>query len=72
MSSFPHFDNKKNGPTQALEHTMIAEKMYSINFTENNKKFCIITGEIVVYLLMIQKLLNLELKILKLWQLRYV
>ena len=25
------------GPTQGLEHTLSAEKMYSINFTENNK-----------------------------------
>ena len=29
------------GPTQGLEHTLSAEKMYSINFTENNKKFCL-------------------------------
>ena len=28
-----------NGPTQGLEHTLSAEKMYSINFTEYNKKF---------------------------------
>ena len=27
------------GLTQGLEHTMSAEKMYSINFTEHNKKF---------------------------------
>ena len=27
------------GPTQGLEHTLTAEKMYSINFTEKNKKF---------------------------------
>ena len=27
------------GPTQGLEHTLTAEKMYSINFTEK-KKFC--------------------------------
>ena len=26
------------GPTQAMEHTLSAEKMYSINFTEHNKK----------------------------------
>ena len=26
---------------QGLEHTMSAEKMYWINFTENNKKFCL-------------------------------
>ena len=29
------------GPTQGLEHTLTAEKMYSINFTEINKKFCL-------------------------------
>ena len=29
------------GPTQELEHTLSAEKRYSINFTENNKKFCL-------------------------------
>ena len=27
-------------PTQGVEHTLSAEKMYSINFTENNKTFC--------------------------------
>ena len=29
------------GPTQGLDHTLTAGKMYSINFTENNKKFCL-------------------------------
>ena len=29
------------GPTQGLEQTLNAEKMYSINFTENNNKFCL-------------------------------
>ena len=29
------------GPTQGLEHTLSAEKMYSINFTEKNKKICL-------------------------------
>ena len=28
-------------PTQGLENTIPAEKMYSINFTENNKKLCL-------------------------------
>ena len=28
-------------PTQGLEHTLTAEKLYSINFTEKNKKFCL-------------------------------
>ena len=29
------------GPTQGLQHTLSPEKMYSINFTEKNKKFCL-------------------------------
>ena len=29
------------GPTQGLEHALSAEKLYSINFIENNKKFCL-------------------------------
>ena len=48
MSSSAHFDNKKKdililteGPTQWLEHTLTAEKMYSINFTVTRKKFCL-------------------------------
>ena len=48
MSSSPHIDNKKKdilipgkGPTQGLEHTMAAEKLYSINFTKRNTKFCL-------------------------------
>ena len=45
MSSSVHVDNKKDililgrGPTQGLEGTLTAEEMYSINFTEKNKKF---------------------------------
>ena len=45
MSSSTKIDNKKKDililgerPTQGLEHTLSAEKMCSINFTENNKK----------------------------------
>ena len=48
MSFSAHIDNKKKdilvlgiGPTQGLEHTLTAEKMYSINFTVTNKKFCL-------------------------------
>ena len=48
MSSSSHAHNKKKnilvlgkGPTQVLEHTLTAEKMYSINFTVTNKKFCL-------------------------------
>ena len=47
MSFSAHVDNKKKdililgkGPTQGLEHTLAAEKMHSINFTETKKKFC--------------------------------
>ena len=29
------------GPTQVLEHTLTAEKMYFINFTVTNKTFCL-------------------------------
>ena len=46
MSSSTKIDNKKKdilifgeGPTQWLEQTLTAEKMYSINFTEKNKNF---------------------------------
>ena len=41
MSSSVHVNNKEKyililgkGPTQGLEHTLTAEKLYSINFTE--------------------------------------
>ena len=41
-----HVDNKEKnililgkGPTQGSEHTLIAEKMYSINVTVTKKKF---------------------------------
>ena len=29
------------GPAQGLEHTLAAEKMYSINFTVTKKRFCL-------------------------------
>ena len=48
MSSSTKIDIRKKhilflgkGPTQGLEHKLSAEKMYSINFTEHNKKFCL-------------------------------
>ena len=48
LSCSTHIDNKKKdilvlgkGPTQGLEHTLTAEKMYSINFTVTKKKFCL-------------------------------
>ena len=48
MSTSTHIDNKKKdilvlgrGPTQGLESTLTAEKMYSINFTVTKNKFCL-------------------------------
>ena len=49
MSSFIHVDNKKKdililgeGPAQGLDSTTLtAEKKYLIDFTENNKNFCL-------------------------------
>ena len=47
-SSSTHINNKKKdilvlgkGPTQGLEQTLTAEKIYSINFTVIRKKFCL-------------------------------
>ena len=61
MSSATKIDNRKKdililgkGPTQGLEDTLSAEKMYSINFTKANTKFCLslhIMVQIVTYLL---------------------
>ena len=48
MNTSTHIDNKKKdilvlgrGPTQGLESTLPAEKMYSINFTVTKKEFCL-------------------------------
>ena len=49
MSSSVHVDNKGKdililgkGPTQGLgEHSLTAEKMYSVNFTDNGDKYCL-------------------------------
>ena len=48
MSSSTKVDNRKKdilildkSPTQGLEHTLSAEKIHSIDFTEHNKKFCL-------------------------------
>ena len=48
MSFSAHIDNKKKdilvlakGPKHGLEHTLTAEKTYSINFTVTEKKFCL-------------------------------
>ena len=48
MNSSAHIDDKQKdilllgkGPTQGLEHTLTVEKMYFINFTVTNEKFCL-------------------------------
>ena len=48
MSSSTKIHNRKKdililgkGPMQGLEHTLTAEKMYSINFTVTGNKFCL-------------------------------
>ena len=48
ISSSSKIDNRKKyililgkGPTQGLEHTLNAEKMYSTNFTKKIQKFCL-------------------------------
>ena len=76
MSSSAHIDNKKKdilvlgkGPTQELEHTLTAEKMYSINFTVTKKKFCLnlhCNGENSYLFINVQKFINLKQKILRL------
>ena len=60
MSSSANIDNKKKdilalgkGPIQGLEHTLTAEKMYSINFAVTKRNFVyifIIMEQIVIYL----------------------
>ena len=48
ITSSQHIDNKKKdililvkGPIQGIEHTLTAEKMYSINCTKENTQFCL-------------------------------
>ena len=80
MSSATKIDNRKKGililgkgPTQGLEHTLNAKKLYSVDFTEK-KTFdcaCIIIKKIVTCWLMAPKLLNLNQKILKFFHIHY-
>ena len=83
MSSSTKTDNRKKdtlilgkGPTQGLEYTLSAEKIYSINFRGKNKKFCLRLHynkkKTVTYLLMVQKFINLNQKILKFLHIYYV
>ena len=76
FSSYSHVNNKKNNIlvlgkdfVQGINGTTIyAEKLYSINFTENNKKFCLSLhyNGANIYLLMVQKPINLKQKIVRL------
>ena len=67
MSTSINIDNKKKdilvlgrGPTQGLESSLTAEKMFSIIFTVTKRKnfvyVCTIMEVIVIYLSMVQKL----------------
>ena len=70
MSSSTEIDNRKKdililvkGPTEGLEHTLTAEKMYSINFSKWHTKFCLnlhYSGE--NSLLMVKKIIKFILK----------
>ena len=75
MSPSSHIDHKKKdililrkGPTQGLEYTLAEEKLYSINYTKRNTKFCLSFhyNGANTYLLMVQELLNSKQKIQKL------
>ena len=75
MSFTAHIDNKKKdilvlgkGPTQGLEHILIAEKVYSIDFTVTKEKFCLSLhcNGANSCLSMVQKFTNLKQMILKL------
>ena len=82
MSSSTKIDNRKKyiltfgkGPTQGLEHTQSAGKMYSINFAEHNKKFCLslhYNGANSYLFVNGTKFTNSKQKILKLQEVHYV
>ena len=74
MSSSTKIHNRKKftlilgkGPTQGLERTLSAEKMFAINLTEHNKMFCLSLhyNGANSYLLIVKKLINSKQKILK-------
>ena len=82
MTSSKKINNRKKdisilgkGPMHGLEHTLSAEILYWINYTEKNKKKivrdCTIIKNIVTYLLMAPKLVNLNQKILKFFHIHY-
>ena len=66
LSSPSHIGNERKdililgrGPTQGLKHTLVAEKLYWINFTEENTKSCLSLHynetNSYIYLLMVHK-----------------
>ena len=79
MSSSPHTDNKKKyililgkGPAQGLEHTLAAEKLFSVSSFENNKKFRLSLLYNGPNSYLFEELLNLKQKILKLYHITCV
>ena len=82
MSSSAHIDNKKKdilvlgkGPTQGLEHTFTAEKMYSISFTLTKKRFCLslhYNGANSYLFVNGTEIYKFKAKILKLQQIHYI
>ena len=74
MSSWRNIDDRKKdililgiGPTQGLEHTLMAGKLYSINFTKENTTFSSTMEQTVICLLMVKKFTNLQWKVMKLF-----
>ena len=74
ISSSKKIDNRNKyililgkGSTQRLQHTLSPEKTYSINFKQKNKKFCLSLhyNKENIYLLMVQKFIDLNQKILE-------
>ena len=77
LSSSSHANNKKDNILVLGKDfvegrngtTIYAEKLHSNNFTEKNKKIClacIIMEQTVIYLLLVQKSINLKQKFLRL------
>ena len=75
MSSWTKIDNWKKyilnlgkGPTQGLKHKLTAEKIYSINFSKDQTKYCLslhYDGANSYLFVMIKKFINSKQKILK-------
>ena len=71
MSSSTKIDNRKkdalilgDGPAEGLEHALIAKKkciqLTLLRLKRNFVKTCIIMEQIVIYLLTVQKFINLQ------------